>query len=1194
MKKFLLSFLSAIAVWSTAWADVVPYTQSFDSQADFNTLTLYHAGTDTRDWDWSSSAARFYPQRSYNSYDAWFFLPELTLEAGKDYAITFNTRISSSGSSNYKDLSVNIGSEATPEGQTELWRENIQKNSYYAKKVIFSVTTAGVYRIGFRTNAESGSMNDILVDDIKVDVYKELPGAITDASATPGEKGALEVTLRWTNPTLSSDGKQLNSISGVKIYRTNSSWASISDNILIATLTDGIATGESGTWTDTTIPEADTYYYYIVPFNENGDSPTTATSIKSGYVGTDSGLSATKDVVATAVEGNEKAVSLTWAAPSGTNGGYVDPSDISWKITRKGTATTVLEEAWKGELPYNYVDNTIPGLDSYTYTVQYVTDGKTETGGGTSNAVVTGGTAALPYSQNFSTTNSLDLFTNFAGEASSTGTKWNKPSGYNHVQVAQTSGTYDAWLVTPAFEFKAGTYYDLSFDVSAASKSTKAFEVMLGQGTTAADLTTSLFDESLEVTATAATKSIRIKADADGRFHIGFHLKGAASSGYFRLTGISLSEVIIAPEAISDFTVTADENDALKAELAWTNPMKDVVGNELITITKIEVRRGNETIKTYTDATPGAKMTLPDEVEAPGTYSYSVTAYLGENASEAASAQCKVGGAMGLPYSADFTLASTADEWTLPANSSGKAWAYNSTKQCLESPDTKDLWLFTPEFKAKKGTVTLSLTGAIRSSSYKETIKVALYKEADANAQAQCEQVSHTFTSTSESNATFDLEVPENGVYTIGISRPTSGWNLYLYAATIEQTYAISETAPSSVTDLKVTAAADDEKKVIVSWVNPTTTQTGADLASITKIEVLRDNTPVTTLTENLIPGEAGSFIDTIEEPGKYTYTVTVYAGEESSDPASVLSPFLGGAFDLPYEVEITSAETVENWTLPENANGKTWKFEKSSSTYRTGLVGSSNDITAFSVPFNAQKGTVIVSLDAYSYNYNNRETLKVGLYSSAETSAAPIGEQQALEITATSFTDIKTATFDVPENGKYYVGIYLETSRMFCYLHSVKIEQTSVVMEDITVLWNNTDAQFGKPTVEVDGTDYVMTSYGDIALMAEGESSPILNTNVYYATIPGGAERITFKDTADEAVTETYTFEEPKNFWIYNPEGGKEFDENDVTGIEDVECDNETPTRYFDLNGAEVTNPRSGNIYIVLKGDKATKRLIK
>lgn len=392
----------------------------------------------------------------------------------------------------------------------------------------------------------------------------------------------------------------------MKIYRTNSSWVSISDQILIATVTYGVAVGETSTWTDTSVPESGNYYYYIVPFNENGDSPSKATAIKTSYVGPDTGISATKNVVATAVEGNEKAISLTWDAPTGTNGGYVDPSNVAWRITRNGSSSVLLEGSWKGELPYNYVDNSITGLDSYTYTVQYVTADKTESTGAKSNAVVTGGAAFLPYSQTFSTTNALDLFTNFAGVASSTGTKWNKPTStsYNYAQVAQSTGTYDAWLVTPPFEFKADAFYDLSFDVSASSARTKSFEVMLGQGTTVTDLTTSLFDEEIALTTTKVTKSVRFKADADARFYIGFHLKGTANAGYFQLTNISLKEVIVSPVAITDFTATAADDESLKVNLAWTNPTADVVGNQLFSITKIEVLRGSEIVKTYTDASP--------------------------------------------------------------------------------------------------------------------------------------------------------------------------------------------------------------------------------------------------------------------------------------------------------------------------------------------------------------------------------------------------------------------------------------------------------------------------------------------------------------------------------------------------------------------------------------------------------------
>lgn len=1192
MHKFLLSAFAAVMTVASARADALPYSQTFDSSDDFKTLTLYHADSDSRDWDYSSSAARFYPGSRYNTYDAWFFLPELEFQAGTQYVVTFDAKISSSGSSNYKNISVNIGSDAAPESQTELFKEEIQSNSYAAKKVGFTVTTDGVYRIGFRTNASSGSLNDILVDNIKVQAYVELPAAATDITATPGEKGALEVTLAWTNPAVNDGGSPLSHLSGVKIKRTDSSLVSMANATEIATVTEGIAAGGTSTFTDTTVPKSGNYYYYIVPFNENGDCPATISSVKSGYVGSDTGLSATKNVVATAVADNEKAIALTWDAPTGTNGGYVDPAGVAWKITRKGPATVVLEEAWTGEVPYSYVDKTITEIGSYSYTVQYVNDGKTETTGATSNKVVTGGVASLPYSQPFSSSSSLDLFTNFAGEASTTGTTWNRPGSYSYVQLAQTTGTMDSWLVTPPFEFKAGAYYDLSFDTSSSSSRTKDFEVMLGQASTAEDLTTSLFDKTLTLSSTAETQTVRFKAEADGRYYIGFHAKGAASSGYLRLTNIMLSEVVVAPVPASALTATADPDGAMKVSLAWTNPTVDVLGNELAAITKIEVLRGTDVIKTYGNAAPGAEMTLVDEVEAPGKYSYSIVCYLGENAGEAATViSDKVGGAMGLPYTADYSSADSFAEWTMPANSSGKKWEYKSANERLEAPDTDGLWLFTPEFKAKKGVVTITLTGA-RRSSYSETIKVALYKSADPAAEAQSEVKSFTFSSTSNTDAVLEFDVAEAGTYTIGIYRPTSGWNLYLYATTIEQTKAVVETAPVAATDLKITGDADNDHLVHLSWINPSMTEGGSQLAEISKVEISRDGAVVATLTDDLTPGAEATYDDTVDATGLYTYTVVVYNGDDASEPVSAKSPFIGGGFALPYAATLSTADTVEFWTLPENNAGKIWKFETNSQTYRTGLVASSNDVKAYTVPFKASKGELTVTFGAASYNYNYRETVKVGLFDKAEFDAEPVGEWQSQEVSASGYAENVTFTFDVPQKGTYYIGFYIETSRMYFYLSSISIEQP--VAETITVLWDNTDARFSRPVVEVDGEDIEMTSYVDPTVVSILANDKIQDINIYKAEIPGGTASIRFKDGNDTAA-EPVEIENPHHNWIYSADGtGEEFDEGNVAGIDGIEADGKGHVRYFDLRGVETSSPRQGSLYIVVRDGKATKRIVK
>lgn len=1199
MKKFILTMLSAVAAVASAFAAELPYSQSFDTSDDFNTLTLWHATSDSRDWDYSSNAARFYPGSRYNTYDAWFFLPALELEGGKQYVISFNTKISTSGSTNYKDLSVNVGIDATPATQSELWRENITSSSYTNKKVAFTPDSDGSYVVGFRTNADSGSMNDILVDDIKVDSYRELPGLATDITAAPGEKGALSVTLTWTNPTVNDGGNALSQLSGVKIYRTNSSWVSISENILIATVTDNIAPGEQSTYEDNGITSSGNYYYFVVPFNDNGACPLTVSSVKtSGYVGPDTGLSATKNVVAAALENNEKAISLTWDAPSGTNGGYVDPSSISWKITRKGPATVVVAENWKGELPYTFVDETITELGAYTYTVQYINNGKTESTGATSNKVVTGGAAALPYSEDFSSSTALDLYSVFNGENSSTTTKWAKPgSYYSYVQLNQSSGTMDAWLVTPPFELKAEAYYDLEFSTSASTSVSKTMEVMVGQEPTADGLTQSVFDETLSLTTTMKANSVRFKADANGRFYIGFHAKGTSGNGYFRLSNIKLSEVIVAPVAATNLTATADPDGAFLVNVAWTNPSVDVLGNELASLTKVEVLRGAEVIETYEIATPGAEMTLTDEVEAPGKYTYSVVAYLGENAGEAATVTSdKVGGALELPYEIVFDSEVKISDWTMPANADGSSYTFDASSSCLVAPDKRDIWLFTPEFKAKKGVVTFTLNGA-RRSTFSETIKVALYKTAETSAPAQSDIISYTFTSTNNTAAVFEIEVTEAGIYTIGIARPTSGWNLYLYGASIVQTSTLSETMPLAATDLTVTGDDDDDALVHLSWLNPSLMQGGGELTEITKVVVLRDNEVIATLTDDIIPGAISTYDDTVPASGVYTYTIIVYNGEEASDPTTAKSPFIGSGFELPYECVLSSPETIEFWTLPANDKGNCWKYNTDSGNeVRTGLQASSNNVKAFSIPFKAKEGKIAVSYVAASYSSRYIDNLSVALVASAEFDAEPIGESQTQEITNINFREVYTSEFDVPADGKYYICFYLEESKMYLYLSSIKIEQTEQAVENIIVLWDNTDAQFAKPVVEVNGVDYEMTPYVEPTLMVlndETSGSQTLDTNIHIAEIPGNADSIIFKD-GENADAETVAHDNPQHMWIYSSTGSKKFDENEVTGIEDVDSDNNSKVRYFDLGGVEVSNPLSGNVYIIVRGSKASKSLVK
>ncbi len=78
--------------------------------------------------------------------------------------------------------------------------------------------------------------------------------------------------------------------------------------------------------------------------------------------------------------------------------------------------------------------------------------------------------------------------------------------------------------------------------------------------------------------------------------------------------------------------------------------------------------------------------------------------------------------------------------------------------------------------------------------------------------------------------------------------------------------------APGSLTFFSATPDARGAKSITLTWANPTKTYGGANLTTISKIEVFRDETLITTLQG--APGEQMSYTDQVTESGSYTYTV--------------------------------------------------------------------------------------------------------------------------------------------------------------------------------------------------------------------------------------------------------------------------------------------------------------------------------
>ena len=98
-------------------------------------------------------------------------------------------------------------------------------------------------------------------------------------------------------PSKNNLGGTLTSVTGAKIYRGDSRFWSPDESSYIGTFEGGTPGGECS-WTDKTLTKPGKYYYAVIPFNENGDSPSSASTVQSDWIGMDTGVGTIPSVTA--------------------------------------------------------------------------------------------------------------------------------------------------------------------------------------------------------------------------------------------------------------------------------------------------------------------------------------------------------------------------------------------------------------------------------------------------------------------------------------------------------------------------------------------------------------------------------------------------------------------------------------------------------------------------------------------------------------------------------------------------------------------------------------------------------------------------------------------------------------------------------------------------------------------------------
>lgn len=252
----------------------------------------------------------------------------------------------------------------------------------------------------------------------------------------------------------------------------------------------------------------------------------------------------------------------------------------------------------------------------------------------------------VPYLEDFETEGTDSLFTII--DANGDGQSWERWTFGNTNSMMRVlynmSIDMDDWLITPPIRFKAGRTYILKFKAHGTSFFNEKIEVKYGTENTVAGMTTSVVP--VTTLSNDTTIEATFKATADGIGYVGFH--GCSEKKKFY---VSVDDIDIRQEALSTspaeptISVSPAAQGELKATISITAPTKAVDGSSLsiAKLSKLVLMRGEETLSTWEQVSPGQALSYEDTLPKDSTYTWTAVAYDGDEEGKKAAATAYVG-----------------------------------------------------------------------------------------------------------------------------------------------------------------------------------------------------------------------------------------------------------------------------------------------------------------------------------------------------------------------------------------------------------------------------------------------------------------------------------------------------------------------------------------------------------------------
>lgn len=615
--------------------------------------------------------------------------------------------------------------------------------------------------------------------------------------------------------------------------------------------------------------------------------------------------------------------SISWDVPvAGVNKGFIDKDNLKYTIVRMPDSITVA----KDYAATTYSEKVPEVLHNYSYRVYAVNKDKVSDYA-ESAKIACGSAFSAPYSQGFDGQSAFeDYFT--VVDNNKDGKTW-KYQDYDHIvrfDLSDDCPKADDWLITPAINLEGEKNYKLTINLKTYMKGVpEDFEILIG--TDLKDLSTfkSLKkEEGVEMYESFSDYCMTFNAEQSNRYYLALRYLGDKEkhSGMLLVKKFSVDEIgnAKAPSAASNMSVKAGSDDAMEATVSFTTPSKDLNGNDISSLSKVNVYRNGDKIPVHTFDLPAvnAVLTWTDKkVEKVGMNTYSVKSEneYGEGAAlvDSAFVGCYVA-----PYLETFDTKAAAEQYTsymegidLEKNPSYH-WGYSDYGKKMsiycfkaEDGDPASAWLITPLIKLDANSV-YTLGYKKNFSVYTKTVSGNVYMGKEATIEAQ-----NISLGAMKANANYGMEDGSNRVVTYDGGKYCFGFNIEATAQydnimadidDVSLNYVKSAFSPLAITDFQAMADPTGALKANISFKAPDVDYQGNRLSDYLTINIYRGNNSIPVYTvSDVMPGSEVKWTDSQAIKGQNAYTIVA---SNKYGKSEILNTSLFVGTDRPSTVE--------------------------------------------------------------------------------------------------------------------------------------------------------------------------------------------------------------------------------------------------------------------------------------------------